>query len=120
MGAIGLTTEQMAMLLGCTPSEVTAHYAREVEHGLAAITAEVAASLVAAARAGDVQAQRYWLEVRAKWKAPVTVVHTHLLEADQRKALVDSLLNLVNVSPGSEGQEPKPPATHLAAPGRTQ
>jgi hypothetical protein len=120
MAAIGLSTEQVAFVLQCSPSEVAVHYEAEFLHGLAVVTTEIATSLVRTAKAGDVSAQKYWLEVRAKWKAPVQVTLTAMLDADERRALLDTVLGLTNVTPPLPAIESKPPATHLAAPSREQ
>lgn len=117
MVAIGLDTTQIAYLLSCTPSEVTLHYPCEVTHGLAQITAKVATALVRRAEEGDVNACKYWLEVRAKWKAPVEVKITAVLAPEERKSLLDTILGLVDVSPGAVGQLP---AINAPSPGTRQ
>lgn len=119
MAAIGLTTEQMAHVLNCSPSEITLHYESEVLHGLAIVTEQMATALIATGLSGDVQAQKYWLEVRAKWKAPPTAISLGALSGDERRALLDSILGVVTVQ-GSEVLKPQLVPAQLPTPDRAQ
>lgn len=69
LAAFGLTENQMAVILKCTPEDVRSNYSAEIEHGLARVNAQVqAAVLHAAIHERDVAAMKLWLVNKAGWR----------------------------------------------------
>lgn len=96
--ACGLSQEEISYVMGCTPLEVSQHYAQEIEHGTAATNALVGAALLKNALKGDTNAQRAWLQFRARWTIPQHVELTGKdggpIEIAARKKLVSRILDL--------------------------
>jgi hypothetical protein len=65
--AMGLETPQIAFCLQITPLDLKRFYGDEIEHGSALINAKVGTALLTRALSGDVVAQKFWLQTRAKW-----------------------------------------------------
>lgn len=98
--ACGLNLDEISYVLGCLPSDVKEHYAQEIEHGSAMVTGLVGAALLKNALKGDVNAQRAWLQFRARWTIPQHVELTGKdggpIEIAARKKTVARILDLVN------------------------
>ena len=96
--ACGLTTEQISFVLGCEEHEVRSNYEQELIHGVAAVTALVGAATLRQALKGDVNAQRFWLQSRARWTIPQHVELTGRdggpVQVEHRRALVARVLAL--------------------------
>ena len=116
MAACGLSPVQIAHVLGTSLAEVKRHYELELEHGTAAVTAKVGASLVRQALRGDVAAARFFLQSRARWSVPTAVELTGKdggpVEVAEGRALVDSVVALVGElqakAQGQPGPEQQP------------
>lgn len=65
--AIGLEVPQIAFCLKCTPLEVHKFYKEELTHGMAMVNAKVGAALLTNCLRGDTNAQKFWLQTRARW-----------------------------------------------------
>lgn len=65
--AMGLEVGQIAFALKCSPHDVTFHYKQELEFGASLVNAKVGAALLQRALIGDVNAQKFWLQTRARW-----------------------------------------------------
>lgn len=99
MVGCGLSTSEIAYVLGCQDAEVKAHYADELANGAAAVTAKVGGALLKQAMRGDVAAARFWLQSRSRWTTPTNVELTGKdgapIEVSDRRALIDGIVALV-------------------------
>lgn len=64
----GATQETVAKLLEISVPTLTKHYPNELATGLEMANAQIAGALFKEALSGDVQAQKFWLKTRAKWR----------------------------------------------------
>jgi hypothetical protein len=71
MAAVGISPELIAKRIGCTVDELENRYEVELRRAGPEALAMVGASLFAAAKAGNVTAQIFWLKTRAGWKETV-------------------------------------------------
>ena len=74
--AVGMTQEQIALLLECSVDTLDRHFRRELDTGSLKANAKVAGTLFNKAMAGDVGSMVFWLKTRARWKE--TYVQEHL------------------------------------------
>lgn len=100
MVACGLDAKDIAFVFGCAEYEVKQHYEHEIEHGLAVVTAMVGGALVKNAIRGDTNAQRAFLQMRARWTTPQHVAPTSgnggAAQVEQRRALLQRVLGLLS------------------------
>jgi len=103
MVACGLNPEEISFVLGCTPHEVKANYEQEMIHGTAMITAAVGGAMLKNALKGDTNAQRAWLQMRARWTIPQHVELTGKdggpIEIENRRKLLQRVLEIANGKP---------------------
>lgn len=99
MTACGMESDDIAYSFNCSPYEIEMHYKEELERGTRLISAEVAASMLKNAKAGDVTAQSFWLKQRAGWMPPQKVELTGAqggaIQIEERKKTIDSVLDLM-------------------------
>jgi len=92
LSAYGVTHDLIAGMIGISDETLRKHYRRELDYGLANLTAKVANSLVQKAlsqRADAVNAAKFFLQARAGWateqRHTVNVTHDNrVLEASKR------------------------------------
>jgi hypothetical protein len=98
MIACGLSPEEVGYILGLQVQDVKSHYAEEIEHGMAFVTAMVGGSLLKQALRGDVNAARFWLQSKARWTIPQHVELTGKdggpIQVEARKKLIANVLQL--------------------------
>jgi DNA-binding transcriptional MocR family regulator len=88
LSTFGITHEQIASYLGISHDTLTKYYRKELSAGLIEANERVAKSLYKkATEQDDFQAQKFWLQTRARWKtaesdapAPLENLVTKLLE----------------------------------------
>jgi hypothetical protein len=121
--AVGLEVPEISFCLKCTPHEVMQHYKDEITHGTAMINARVGVALFQRAMMGDVNAQKFWLQTRARWvpadkEDPKKAEQQGQLKQD-RQAFMNDILQMVAKGRAKEEQGT---VTSRATPGsrRTQ
>jgi hypothetical protein len=75
MSGLGLTHEQIALIMGISADTLTRHYKESLDRGLARATMQVTSTLFTKARAGEPWAVIFWLKARAKWSERSVVEH---------------------------------------------
>jgi hypothetical protein len=75
MSGLGLTHEQIAVVLGISADTLTRHYQADLDRGHAQAVATIAGGLFSQARAGNLGAQIFWLKARAGWRERQVVEH---------------------------------------------
>lgn len=94
MVACGLTSREVAHIFNCTIKEVESHYKDELYFGCAKINARVGAALLRNALQGDVNAQKFWLQSRARWVPATAIEHSGEVSVAERRTLVDEITKL--------------------------
>lgn len=98
--ACGLNETEIAFVLGAMEHEVKEHYPLEIEHGMALVTGLVGGAMLKNALGGDTNAQRAFLQMRARWTVPQHVELTGKdggpLQIEARKATIKRVLALFN------------------------
>ena len=67
LAALGVPKNLIARRIGISEGELVQNYAKDMDRALPEMKAMVGASLFAAAKAGNVTAQIFWLKTRAGW-----------------------------------------------------
>src|SRR6185437_12189264 len=71
LAGLGLTQDQIALIIGCDPKTLRKHFDHELKVGDARATEKVAKSLFERATSGEgrdaVTAAIFWMKARAKW-----------------------------------------------------
>ena len=70
MAAYGIPEADIARVIGIDPKTLRKCYRDELDLGETKANAQIAGFLFAAAKAGNVTAQIFWLKTRARWKEP--------------------------------------------------
>ncbi len=98
--ASGLSATQVAFVLGCAEHEVRQHYEQELEHGEAMVTGAMGVALIENGLKGDTNAQRAYLQMRARWTVPQHVELTGKdggpVIVEQRRAAIQRILKLAS------------------------
>lgn len=114
MAACGLDDKEIAYCTGVPIHEIRATYKEEIENGLAVTTARMGAALIRSGLNGDVNAQRFFLQSRARWVVPTKVEHTGEgggpVQVEVKRKLVDSILAMARSRPPEEAVAPAAPA----------
>lgn len=71
MAACNISYENMAEIIGCSKSDLKAHYRFQQEQGAEEVTFNLASKLYELAMAGNVTALTFWLKTKAGWKESV-------------------------------------------------
>ena len=104
--ACGTSVAAIAYLLGIPPLDVKRYYADELEFGPEIWTAVIGSKLIDTARHGDVNAQRFFLQARARWSIPNKVeMEAHITDeqSQERARIMESIIGMV------KPKEPVPP-----------
>src|SRR5690348_13576296 len=67
LAGLGVPQNDIARLIGCSPKTLRRRFRDELDRGVAEANAVVSGSLFAAAKAGNVTAQIFWLKTRGHW-----------------------------------------------------
>ena len=68
LAGLGVPQDDIAKIVGCAPKTLRKHFRGELDRGVAEANATMSGYLFAAAKAGNVTAQIFWLKVRANWR----------------------------------------------------
>jgi len=67
LAGVGVRQDDIARIIGCAPKTLRKRCREDLDRGVAEANATVSGYLFAAARAGNVTAQIFWLKTRAHW-----------------------------------------------------
>jgi hypothetical protein len=67
LAGLGVPQNDIARLIGCAPKTLRKRFRDELDRGVAEANAVISGCLFAAAKAGNVAAQIFWLKTRAHW-----------------------------------------------------
>src|SRR2546423_13021850 len=65
---LGGRQDDIAKMIGCAPKTLRKRFRSELDRGVAEANATMSGYLFAAAKAGNVTAQIFWLKTRAHWR----------------------------------------------------
>jgi hypothetical protein len=68
LASVGVRQDDIANIIGCDPKTLRKRLRDELDRGVAEANATVSGYLFAAAKAGNVTAQIFWLKTRAHWR----------------------------------------------------
>src|SRR5437763_4203705 len=68
LAGVGVGQDDIAKIIGCAPKTLRKRFRDELDLGVAEANATVCGYLFAAAKAGNVTAQIFWLKTRAHWR----------------------------------------------------
>jgi hypothetical protein len=85
LAGLGVPQDHIAKIIGCAPKTLRKRFRDELDRGVAEANATICGYLFAAAKAGNVTAQIFWLKTRADWRermppddpAPTSQVETN-------------------------------------------
>ena len=72
LAGLGGRQDDIAKFIGCAPKTLRTRFRDELDRGVAEANATISGSLFAAAKAGNVTAQIFWLKTRAHWRERLT------------------------------------------------
>jgi hypothetical protein len=67
LAGVGVRQDDIARIIGCAPKTLRKRCRDDLDRGVAEANAMASGSLFAAAKAGNVVAQIFWLKTRAHW-----------------------------------------------------
>jgi hypothetical protein len=91
LAGVGVRQDDIARIIGCAPKTLRKRCREDLDRGVAEANATVSGYLFAAAKAGNVTAQIFWLKTRAHWRektAPDDPVPGSGTEANSQVVLV--------------------------------
>ena len=68
LAGVGVAQDDIAKIIGCAPKTLRKRCRDDLDRGVAEANATVSGYLFAAAKAGNVTAQIFWLKTRARWR----------------------------------------------------
>jgi hypothetical protein len=68
LAGLGVPQDDIAILIGCAPKTLRKRFRGELDRGVAEANAMISGYLFAAAKAGNITAQIFWLKTRAHWR----------------------------------------------------
>jgi hypothetical protein len=68
LAGVGVRQDDIAKIIGCAPKTLRKRCRGDLDRGVAEANATVSSYLFAAAKAGNVTAQIFWLKSRAHWR----------------------------------------------------
>jgi len=68
LAGVGVSQDDIAKIIGCAPKTLRKRCRDDLDRGVAEANATVSGYLFAAAKAGNVTAQIFWLKTRAHWR----------------------------------------------------
>ena len=72
LSGVGVCQDDIARIIGCAPKTLRKRLRDELDRGVAEANATIAGYLFAAAKAGNITAQIFWLKTRAHWRERTT------------------------------------------------
>jgi hypothetical protein len=91
LAGVGLRQDDIAKIIGCTAKTLRKRFRDDLDRGVAEANATVSGFLFAAAKAGNVTAQIFWLKTRAHWRektAPDDPVPGSNSESNSQEVLI--------------------------------
>jgi hypothetical protein len=76
LAGLGVPQDDIAIIIGCAPKTLRKCFRNELDRGVAEANAVISGSLFAAAKAGNITAQIFWLKTRGGWKEGGSAVST--------------------------------------------
>ena len=93
---LGGRQDDIAKMIGCAPKTLRKRFRSELDRGVAEANATMSGYLFAAAKAGNVTAQIFWLKTRAHWREGAAQdAHAADAQAPRADAEADSPVLLV-------------------------
>src|SRR4051812_15846239 len=68
LAGVGVCQDDIAKMISCAPKTLRKRFRSELDRGVAEANATMSGYLFAAAKAGNVIAQIFWLKTRAHWR----------------------------------------------------
>jgi hypothetical protein len=68
LAGLGVPQDDIAIIIGCAPKTLRKRFRDELDRGVAEANAMISGYLFAAAKAGNITAQIFWLKTRAHWR----------------------------------------------------
>jgi hypothetical protein len=68
LAGVGVRQDDIAKIINCSPKTLRKRLRDELDRGVAEANATISGYLFAAAKAGNVTAQIFWLKTRAQWR----------------------------------------------------
>jgi hypothetical protein len=68
LAGVGVRQDDIAKIIGCAPKTLRKRLRDELDRGVAEANATISGHLFAAAKAGNITAQIFWLKTRANWR----------------------------------------------------
>jgi hypothetical protein len=68
LAGLGVRQDDIAEIIGCAPKTLRKRFRDELDRGVAEANATIAGYLFAAAKAGNITAQIFWLKTQANWR----------------------------------------------------
>jgi hypothetical protein len=90
LAGLGLTRDQIALVMGMSDESVGKYFRRELEEGVAKANAKVAQNLFSIATSreqGSVAAAIFWMKSRARWRETTHIEHLHAADENYVDAL---------------------------------
>jgi hypothetical protein len=72
LAGVGVCQDDIAKMINCAPKTLRKRFRSELDRGVAEANATMSGYLFAAAKAGNVTAQIFWLKTRAHWRERTT------------------------------------------------
>jgi hypothetical protein len=95
LAGLGITQNQIALIIGCSKPTLLQYFDAELALGEAKATARVAQSLFQRAVSGDVSSMIFWMKARAGWSERIVQEHV----GENGKPIAHALIiNQVNFS----------------------
>jgi hypothetical protein len=73
LAGVGVRQDDIARIIGCAAKTMRKRLREELDRGVAEANATISGSLFAAAKAGNITAQIFWLKTRAQWRERMVV-----------------------------------------------
>ena len=90
LAGLGLTRDQIALVMGMSDESVGKYFRRELDEGVAKANAKVAQNLFSIATSreqGSVAAAIFWMKSRARWRETTHIEHLHAADENYVDAL---------------------------------
>lgn len=89
MSAVGVSQEQIGLILGISVDTISRHYKDEVSTAKTKANARIAGALYQKALKGDNTCMIFWLKTQARWQET-----NHLEVTDKRYLIIDKQLTI--------------------------
>jgi len=90
LSGVGVRQDEIARIIGCSPKTLRKRFRDELDLGVAEANATVCGYLFAAAKAGNVTAQIFWLKTRAHWREGPAAAAAQAADAQEPRVDADA------------------------------